>query len=149
MSHEITSTKRKFNQFPQIPEGRRRYLVIAPVRKIAGKNDSEFFIWTLQYQNELGETCMGEQMLMPSMMGALLRVLDCLETEPEVFDWDTDEMEGRAFIATATHAPDKKDASIIRVHMSDYATGDLNEDTPEIPFGAAVGAVGTEVESDN
>lgn len=129
MSHEITSTKNNFKKYPPIPEGRRRYVIAAPVKKLYGKNSSEFFVWTLQYQHN-GENCLGEQALMPNMMGPLLRVLGCQETEPENFDWDTDAVEGMAFVATTERQPDKKDPTIIRIHMSEYSGG-LDEDAPE------------------
>jgi len=124
MSREITNTKGKFaNQ--ELPEGRKRFIVSAPVEKKYGKKGGEYFIWTLQYDGGIGQ-----QILLPNMMGDLLRVLGCQEVEPDKYDWDTNEQEGKAFIATVRLVPDKTDPKIVRQHMSDYAKDDDNS----IPF---------------
>jgi hypothetical protein len=133
MSREITNTKRTFKKLPLIPDGRRRYVVTAPVLKLYGKNNSEFFVWSLQYQDDKGNNCLGEIALMPNMLAGLLRVLGFHETEPEVFDWDTNDAEGLSFMATSTQSPDKKDSTITRVHFTEYAKGDADEN--EIPYG--------------
>lgn len=115
MSREITSTKGKYpNQ--NLPEGRHSFIVAKPVEKKFGKQGGEYFIWTLQYEGGIGQ-----QILLPNMMGQLLRVLECTETEPDTFDWDTADQEGKAFMATVKLAPDNKDPKTIRQHMGDYA----------------------------
>lgn len=134
MSHEITNTKSKYKKYPPIPEGRRRYIVVAPVRKLFGKGGNEFFVWTLQYQTDNGENALGEQAILPTMLAPLLRVLGCEEIEPEVFDWDTDNVEGCSFTATTSRNPDKKDPTVIRIHMSEYAKEENDEDGAEILF---------------
>lgn len=124
MSREITDTKNKYaNQ--ELPEGRRRFVVAAPVEKKYGKKGGEFFVWTLQHEGGLGQ-----QILLPNMMGELLRTLGCDEPEPNKFDWDTNEQEGKAFIATIKLVPDKNDSKIVRQHMSEYA----NDENNTIPF---------------
>lgn len=124
MSHEITNTLNKFaNQ--ELPEGRHKFIVAGPVVKKYGGKGGEFFIWKLQYDGGIGE-----QVLLPNMMGELLRVLECQETEPNIFDWDTADQEGKVFMATIKLAPDKKDPKVIRQHMSEYA----KVETSDIPF---------------
>ncbi len=123
MSREITNTKSRFaNQ--ELPDGRNAFRVLG-VDKVFGKNNSEFFVWKLQHQG--GE---GEQLLMPNMMGGLLRVLKCTETEPETFDWDTFDQVNKVFLATVSHKPDSKNPTVIRQHMGEFAPVDENE----IPF---------------
>jgi len=123
MSREITNTKSRFSN-QELPDGRTAFRVLS-VDKAYGKNNSEFFIWKLQH--ERGE---GEQLLMPNMMGGLLRVLKCTESEPNIFDWDTFDQVNKVFLATVSHKPDKNDSSVIRQHMSEFAPVDENE----IPF---------------
>lgn len=125
MSREITITKGKFGE--PLPEGRRRFVVAGPVEKKYGKKGGEFFVWKLQYEGGIGE-----QVLLPNMMGGLLRVLGCEETEPDKYDWDTNEQEGKAFIATVKLVPDRDDPKIVRRHMGEYAK--VEEDENSIPF---------------
>lgn len=113
MSREITDTSNKFAD-ESLPDGRNCFKVISITKKYGNKG-GEFFIWALQFAG--GE---GEQILLPNMMGGLLRVLKCTETEPNKFDWDTFEQSGKLFMATVSHKPDAKDPSIIRQHMSDF-----------------------------
>lgn len=120
MSHELTDTENRFaNQ--ELPEGRRKFIVAGPVLKKYGKKGGEFFIWKLQYEGGIGE-----QVLLPNMMGDLLRILHCDEPEPNKFDWDTNEQEGKAFVATVKLVPDKNDPKIIRQHMGSYANVEAN-----------------------
>lgn len=124
MSREITNTTNKFaNQ--ELPEGRRRFIIAGPVEKKYGKNGGEFFMWPLQFEGGLGQ-----QILLPNMMGDLLRTLGCNEPEPNKFDWDTMEQEGKAFVATVKRVPDRKDPKIIRQHMSEFA----NDENNTVPF---------------
>lgn len=123
MSREITDTTNKYaNQ--EISDGKWIFKV-KEVNKKYGKNGGEFFIWKVEYQD--GE---GEQVLLPNMMAGLLRVLGCTETEPNKFDWDTNEQTGKAFWGTVSHKPDLKDPKIIRQHMGEFE-GVKGE---EIPF---------------
>lgn len=118
MSREITETTNKFAD-QNIPEGKHRFIVVGPVEKKYGKKGVEFFVWKLQYEGGIGQ-----QVLLPNMMGGLLRALNCPEIEPNKFDWDTNEQEGKAFFATVKHVPDKMDPKIIRQHMGDFANDD-------------------------
>ena len=85
----------------------------------------EFFFFGL-----IGKKSEGSQILFPNMMGPLLRALKCTETETNKFDWDPDEQVGKKFVATVSHATDKKDVTKIRQHMSDFKQVDEND----IPF---------------
>lgn len=118
---ETTDTSPRFAN-EDIPDGPNQFQVIS-VEKFYGK--VEFFIWKLKFMG--GE---GKQVLLPNMMAPLLRVLRCTETEPNKFDWDTDQQAGKSFKATVSHAPDKKDASKIRQHMTDFEA----IQTDDIPF---------------
>jgi hypothetical protein len=113
VSHEITDTNSKFpNQ--DIPDGTRTFTVMEVTKKY-GKNGGEFFVWKLSYEGGVGE-----QVMLPNMMGELLRVLKCEETEKNKFDWDTMEQVDKTFSATVSHKPDVKDSKIIRQHMSGF-----------------------------
>lgn len=115
MSREITDTTNKYaNQ--EIPDGTRTFKVLGVEKKYSGKG-GEFFIWKLEYDN--GK--IGEQVLLPNMMGELLRVLKCEETETNKFDWDTNEQADKSFTASVSHKPDAKDATKIRQHMGDFS----------------------------
>src|SRR6267378_2769081 len=109
MSREITDTTPMFAN--DIPDGRHRFRVRG-IEKRYGK--VEFFVWKLQHKD--GE---GEQVLMTNMMGPLLRILKCEEIEPNKFDWDTTEQDGKEFMATVSHEPDRKDPVKIRQKMGD------------------------------
>lgn len=125
MSHEVTDTSNKYaNQ--ALPEGRRKFIVAGPVEKKYGKKGGEFFIWKLQFDGGIGE-----QVLLPNMMGPLLRVLGCSESEPNKFDWDTNEQEGKAFMATVKLVPDAKDPKVVRQHLAEIEN--VTEDSG-IPF---------------
>lgn len=123
MSREITDTKSKY-QNQDLPDGRTAFRVVS-VEKKYGKKGGEFFIWKLQHDK--GE---GDQILLPNMMGGLLRVLKCTETEENKFDWDTFEQTNKTFLATVSHKPDKDNPTTIRQHMGEFANVDENE----IPF---------------
>lgn len=113
MSREITDTSNKYAE-QEIPDGTRTFTVTEVVKRY-GKKGGEFFIWKVSYQ---GGT--GEQVLMPSMMTELLRVLGCTEIEPNKFDWDTNEQVGKTFSAEVSHKPDAKDATKMRQHMGGF-----------------------------
>lgn len=123
MSRELTDTTNKYPD-RDLPDGIWIFKV-KEIEKKYGKNNSEFFIWKLDWQDGSGE-----QVLLPNMMAALLRALKCTETEPNKFDWDTVEQTDKMFWATVSHAADAKDPTKIRQHMKDFKT---YEDT-EIPF---------------
>ena len=123
MSRERTNCNPKVNL---IPEGTHKFTVVGEVKKLFGgpNKDMEFFVWTLEYPGGIGE-----QALMPSMQAPLLRLLGAEEYEPNKFDWDTTDQALKSFVATVTHAPDKKDSTKIRSHM-----GDFKAFSDDIPF---------------
>lgn len=114
------------SNFPDknIPDGTYEFRVMSVVKKYGGANkDKPFYVWLLTFGDN-----QAEQILMPNMMGDLLRVLGCKEVKQNHFDWDTDEVMGAKFTATVTHSPDKKDSSKIRQNMTEF------KKTEDIPF---------------
>jgi hypothetical protein len=115
MSRELTDTNSKFSG-KDIPDGSHQFKVVSVSKKYGGANkDRAFFVWVLGYE---GQT--GEQVLMPNMMGDLLRILGCKETEPNKFDWDTEDVIYSQFVAVVSHEPDKKDPTKMRQQMKDF-----------------------------
>jgi hypothetical protein len=106
----------------QIPDGPSTFRIL-DVKKKYGKNDSPFYIWHLSSNG-----AEYDQVLMPNMMGGLLKALGYKETEKGKFVWDSDEVKGKTFVATVSHQPDKKDLNIIRQQMNDFKTDE------SIPF---------------
>lgn len=126
MSREITDTNPKFAD--PIPEGRHRFIVAGPVQKKYGKKGGEYFVWKLQYAGGIGE-----QIFLPNMMHKLLRALGCTETDKGIFDWDTTEQEGKAFIATVKMVADKDNPDIKRQHMGDIEPDGSDAEAPPEP----------------
>lgn len=121
MSRENTDTNSDFKNDP-LPDGRRTFKVVS-VRKHM-KGDTKMYFWELSHKD--GE---GTQLLLPSMMGGLLRVLGCTETRKNEFDWETELMEGKSFDATVSHGVDKN--GVMRQNMTDFAK---SKETDDIPF---------------
>lgn len=121
MSRESTDTNSTFAD-RDISDGEHAFTIVDVTKKY--KNETLLYIWKLDYE---GKT--GSQVLLPSMMGDLLRVLNCKETSPNKFDWDTDDVVGREFVAMVTHTPDKK--GVIRQQMKHFKEVARKE---EIPF---------------
>ncbi len=122
MSREYTNCNPNYKNEP-LPDGRRTWKVLS-VRKYM-KKETEMFFWELAYDG--GE---GTQLLLPSMMKELLTVLGCAETEPGVFDWETELIEGKVFDATVSHGPDK--SGVMRQNMTDFAASATKEE--DVPF---------------
>lgn len=122
MSREYTDTNSNFDNEP-LPDGRQTFKVVSVRKHIKGEN--KMFFWTLAYKD--GE---GTQLLLPNMMGELLRVLGCTETKKNEFDWDTDIVQGQCFDATVSHGVDKK--GVMRQNMSEFAKSTKTDD--DIPF---------------
>jgi len=124
MSRERINTARESEV---IPEGTRKFIISGPLKKMyVGKDKTmEMFIVPVQFDEGLGE-----QAFLAGMMGNFLRAMGCKEVSKNVFDFDTEEFEGKTFMATVTHYPDKKDPSKMRSNMSEFSTP--KED--EIPF---------------
>lgn len=123
MSREITDTNSKYAN-KELPDGRNCFKVES-IEKKYGQKGGEYFVWKLSHTS--GE---GEQILLPNMMGALLKALGCQEIEPGKYDWDTFEQYGKFFMATVSHKPDQKDPTKVRQHMSDFA----KYEDAQIPF---------------
>jgi hypothetical protein len=113
MSREITNTVNNFADY-NIKDGQHTFKVL----EVRSMQDGRFYIWKLEYGGDHG--LVGEQLLMPNMMGDLLRVLACTEIEPNKFDWETGEQVDKTFSATVSHKPDKKDPTKMRQHMSGF-----------------------------
>lgn len=107
-----------------IPDGEHEFEVKSVTKKY-GKKDVAFYVWTLLYKGGKGE-----QVLLPSMMGDLLRVLGCTETTKGHFEWDPELMEGKFFKATVSHEPDKKDPNITRQQMTGFQKVNQTDDVP-------------------
>lgn len=119
---EITDTRDRFASDP-LPEGTNRFVVAAEPKKKMNANGNEYWIWRFQWDKGIGD-----QIMLPNMMGGLLKTLGFKEIEPKKFDWDTLECEGKAVLATVRYEQDKKDPTKTRCHM-----GDFQADS-EIPF---------------
>jgi len=115
MSREITDTNKKFMNY-DIKDGQHVFKILE-VRKQYGKKGGEFFIWKLEYGDE---GLVGEQGFLPNMLGELLKTLNCTETEPGTYDWDTEEQVGKSFSATVSHKPDEKNPTVMRQRMSGF-----------------------------
>ena len=116
---ETIDTASRYNNSSDIPDGTYTFEVVTVRKKYKG--EIPFYIWTLEYDKDQE----GDQVLLPSMMGDLLRVLGCKEISPKKYEWDPDNMEGKEFIATVSHEPDKKDPSKMRQQMTNFRAADL------------------------
>src|SRR6266576_3007146 len=110
---ESIDTRGQFDT--SLPDGEREFRIEKITRKEKGQ--TVFYVWQLSFDGE-GDRETGEQVLLPSMMGDLLRVLGCKETARGKFDWDRDLLPGMSFIATISREPDKKKPEIIRQQMT-------------------------------
>jgi hypothetical protein len=123
---EPINTRGQFDT--SLPDGEREFR-IEEIRRVE-KGVNVFYIWRLSFDGS-GEREEGEQLLLPSMMGDLLRVLGCEETGPKKFNWDRDLLPGKHFIATVSHSPDKKKPEVIRQYMDGFKkSGKADEDLP-------------------
>lgn len=124
---ETIDTRGQFDT--SIPNGEREFRV-EEVRRLE-KGATILYVWRLSF-GENGETAEGEQVLLPSMMGDLLRVLGCDEIAPKKFNWDRELMVGKYFIGTVSHDPDKKKPEVIRQNMTGFKKSGKEDD---VPFG--------------
>ncbi len=69
-------------------------------------------------------------MLWPNSEGELLKVLGSTEVSKGVYDWDTELVVGKKFIATVTHEPDKKKPDVIRQNMKGFKVAKTEEEVP-------------------
>lgn len=117
---EETDTTNKFAN--ELPDGPNTFKITGIERFYS---PADFWVFSLEYP---GGT--GQQTLFANMLGPLLRVLGCEESEPNKFRWDSDLQVGKYFKATVGHAPDKKNPVKIRQHMGAFEK--VDEDS--IPF---------------
>lgn len=128
MSRETTDTSANYGN-KDIEDGNWDFTIVSCTKKYGGTNkDTPFYVWKLKY--EKGD---GEQILLPSMMGGLLRALGAKEELPNVFTWDTEDYNGKRFNATVSHEPDKKDPSKMRQKMGHFQLP-MSKAESEIPF---------------
>jgi hypothetical protein len=121
MSREQTDTN---DNYPDrdIPDGTYTFKINSVTKRYGGANkDKPFYSWKLEYAG-----VKGEQVLMPNMMGGLLKALKCTETKPGHYEWDTDLVVNQEFEATVTHETDKK--GVLRQQMGDFKAA--KEDIP-------------------
>jgi len=118
---EIIDTNASFDNEP-LPDGRHTFKILSIRRHMKG--DTKMYFWSLSYDG--GE---GTQLLLPSMMGDLLRVLGATETKKGEFDFDAELMEGKVFDAIVSHGLDKK--GVMRQNMTDFTKA---KDEDDIPF---------------
>lgn len=112
---ETTDTTSRFAD-KSIPDGEHVFTVKNVKKKYGGANkDKPFYVWLVSFKGKEGE-----QVLMPNMMGPLLKAIGCTEIKPGHYDWDTDAVEGKTFKATVSREPDKKDPSKMRQQMANF-----------------------------
>lgn len=122
---ETIDTRGQFDT--SLPDGEREFRVEKIARK--EKGETILYIWQVSFDGE-GERETGEQVLLPSMMGDLLRVLGCKEVSPKKFDWDRETIPGAYFIATVSHEPDKKKPEVVRQQMTGFKKSKKSDDVP-------------------
>lgn len=117
---KTTDTNPKYSD-KDIPDGERKFEVVSVKDGPKGSDK-----WILEYDKDQE----GEQLLWPNMEGELLRVLGFTEVEKGVFDWDTDLAQGKKFIATVVHEPDRKKPEVIRQNMKGFKAAKSEDDIP-------------------
>ena len=121
MSKEILDTSPKYPD-KDIPDGTYTFRVkIVSKKDINGKPGYE---WNLEYDgNEV------QVLMWPSQMGPLLRLFGVKETEKNKFMFDTMEMEGKTFKATAFKT--EKNGKTFQ-NLKDFVVAEDKSD--DIPF---------------
>jgi hypothetical protein len=126
--NETIDTRGQFDT--SLPDGEREFRVEKITRREKGM--TVMYIWQVSFDGTEGERETGDQLLLPSMMSDLLRVLGCKEILPKQFEWDRDLIVGKYFIARVSREPDKKDPSKIRQQMTSFQKSSKVDD--DIPF---------------
>lgn len=117
MSREILDTSSNYPE-KEIPDGPHTFeIIIVSKKDFKGKPGYE---WQLEYEGKQVQLLMW-----PNQMGPLLRALGVKETEPNKFAFDTMEVEGKEFKATAYK--DKKGYQ----QLKDY---ELVKESQDVPF---------------
>lgn len=117
---KTTDTNPKYSD-KDIPDGEREFEVVSVTDGPKGSDK-----WLLEYDGDQE----GEQLLWPNMEGELLRVLGFTEVSKGIFDWETDLAQGKKFIATVSHDPDKKKPDVIRQNMKGFKKSKSEADVP-------------------
>lgn len=118
MSREILDTSSNYPD-KEIPDGTYAFDIVNVSKKdIKGKPGYE---WQLEYDGKQVQILMW-----PNQMGPLLRILEVKENEQNKFMFDTMEVEGKEFTATAYK--DKKGYQ----QLKDYKIHEKDKD--EVPF---------------
>lgn len=128
MVRETTDTNANYGN-KEIGDGSWDFTLLGISKKFGGQNkDTPFYALKVKYAK--GD---GEQILLPSMMGGLLRVFGAKEVQPNIFEWDTEDYDGQSFNATVSHEADKKDPAKIRQKMGKFQPP-MAKKTEDIPF---------------
>lgn len=123
---ETIDTRGQFDT--SLPDGEREFRV-EEIRRL-DKGGNLLYIWRVSFEGE-GEREEGEQLLLPSMMGDLLRVLGCEEVSPKKFNWDRELLPGKYFMATVSQESDRKDPKKMRQQMTGFKKSTkANDETP-------------------
>jgi len=125
MSTETIDTRGQYDT--SLPDGEREFRV-EEIRRLE-KGQTVIYIWKVSFEGD-GERESGEQVLLPSLMGDLLRVLGCKELSHGKYEWDRDILPGKYFIATISREPDKKKPDVIRQQMTGFKKSDKTDETP-------------------
>lgn len=117
MSRETTDTNSAFPD-KNISDGKHTFTVKSVVGKQLG--GAYGYVWKLEEDGKAYE-----QVLFPNEIGPLLKILECSETSPGKYDWETDAVVGKTFSVMVSHIPDKKKRDVIRQKFTDF---------DEVPF---------------
>lgn len=116
------------NQFDNdLPDGKRTFRTLDVEKKVL--QSATIYIWHLSYAGSDGEQKTGDQVLLPSMMGPLLRVLGFKETAKDKFLWDRELAAGLTFVGVVSHEKDKK--GVVRQQMKDF---EKSTETADVPY---------------
>lgn len=119
MSRETTDTNSGYPD-KNISDGKHTFNIISVIGKQLG--GAYGYVWKLE---EDGKNY--EQVLFPNEVGGLLKALECQETSPGKYEWETEAVVGKTFSATVSHIPDKKKPEVMRQKMTDFKS-------EEVPF---------------
>lgn len=112
MTHETTDTASRYPN-KEISDGKHIFIVHKVVGKALG--GAYGYVWTLEEEGRLYE-----QVLFGNEMGDLLKILGCKDDGNGKYDWETDEVAGKAFGVIVSHVPDKKKPDVMRQKFGKY-----------------------------
>lgn len=99
----------------KIPDGKHGFEIM-DIRKV-----KSLYVFDLSYDDGLR----GEQTFFGNAMGPLLKVLECKETSPGKYMFNSDELKGKKFSAVVYRQPDKDDQTKVYQRMKEF---------DEVPF---------------